>query len=82
MHDVWYQYGFDEVSGNFQEDNLGRGGLGSDYVNAEAQDGSGSNNANFFSPVDGQNSRMQMFLWTSGDGDQLRVNAPPSVAGD
>ena len=47
MHDVTYQYGFDEVSGNFQNNNLGRGGLGADYVKAEAQDGGGTNNANF-----------------------------------
>ena len=23
MHDIWYQYGFDEESGNFQENNYG-----------------------------------------------------------
>jgi extracellular elastinolytic metalloproteinase len=26
MHDVWYQYGFDDASGNFQQNNYGRGG--------------------------------------------------------
>src|SRR5690606_2209234 len=25
MHDIWYQYGFNEVSGNFQQNNYGRG---------------------------------------------------------
>ena len=39
MHDVWYQYGFNEASGNFQENNYGNGGAGSDSVNADAQDG-------------------------------------------
>ncbi len=63
MHDVWYQYGFDESSGNFQENNYGKGGAGSDSVNADAQDGSGTNNANFSTPGDGGNPRMQMFLW-------------------
>ncbi|WP_299679827.1 M36 family metallopeptidase [uncultured Tenacibaculum sp.] len=63
MHDVWYQYGFDEASGNFQENNYGRGGTGSDSVNADSQDGSGTNNANFGTPPDGSNPRMQMFLW-------------------
>ncbi|MBP2833447.1 M36 family metallopeptidase [Aquimarina sp. U1-2] len=63
MHDVWYQYGFDEASGNFQENNYGKGGRGSDSVNADAQDGSGTNNANFATPGDGSNPRMQMFLW-------------------
>lgn len=63
IHDVMYQYGFDEVSGNFQENNYGRGGAGSDYVYAEAQDGGGTNNANFATPTDGGNPRMQMYLW-------------------
>lgn len=63
MHDVWYQYGFDEVSGNFQQNNYGRGGAGADYVLADGQDGSGMDNANFATPSDGSNPRMQMFLW-------------------
>lgn len=65
MHDVWYHYGFDEVSGNFQQNNYGRGGVGGDHVLADGQDGSGSDNANFGTPPDGSNPRMQMFLWTS-----------------
>lgn len=63
IHDVMYQYGFNEASGNFQENNYGRGGAGSDYVYAEAQDGGGTNNANFATPTDGGNPRMQMYLW-------------------
>lgn len=63
IHDAFYQYGFDEVSGNFQVNNYGRGGLGGDDVRAEAQDGGGVNNANFFTPPDGQRPRMQMYLW-------------------
>ncbi|WP_332368244.1 M36 family metallopeptidase [Spirosoma telluris] len=74
LHDVLWKYGFDEPSGNFQNDNLGRGGLGSDYVFADAQDGGGTNNANFFIPADGTNGRMQMYLWSNAstyqpDGD-------------
>lgn len=68
-HDVWYQYGFDEASGNFQENNYGNGGAGSDYVNAEAQDGSGTCNANFGTPTDGSNPTMQMYTCNSRDGD-------------
>ena len=41
------------------------GGLGADDVRAEAQDGSGRNNANFGTPVDGLRPRMQMFEWRS-----------------
>ncbi len=71
MHDVWYQYGFTEAAGNFQENNYGRGGAGSDSVDADAQDGSSTNNANFGTPPDGSNPRMQMFLFTNPtrDGD-------------
>ena len=66
VHDVYYLYGFDEASGNFQEQNYGLGGSGSDSVNAEAQDGGGTNNANFSTPTDGGNGRMQMYLWDYG----------------
>lgn len=82
MHDVWYHYGFDEASGNFQENNYGNGGQGSDYVNADAQDGGGTNNANFATPNDGSNPRMQMYLWSPSAGsDLLTVNSPSGVAG-
>ncbi|MVM28788.1 hypothetical protein GO755_01995 [Spirosoma sp. HMF4905] len=67
LHDVLWKFGFDEPSGNFQNNNLERGGLGNDYVFADAQDGGGMNNANFFIPVDGTNGRMQMYLWSSSN---------------
>lgn len=38
IHDVFYMYGFDEPAGNFQENNYGNGGAGSDFVNADCQD--------------------------------------------
>ncbi|PZG19953.1 metalloprotease, partial [Micromonospora craterilacus] len=64
IHDVSYRYGFDEASGNFQANNYGRGGVGGDYVRAEAADGGGTNNANFSTPAaDGGTPRMQMYLW-------------------
>ncbi len=69
FHDIMYQYGFDEISGNFQENNYGNGGLGSDSVNAEAQDGSGTCNANFGTPPDGSNPTMQMYICNDKDGD-------------
>ncbi|MBK8954367.1 MAG: M36 family metallopeptidase [Saprospiraceae bacterium] len=64
LHDFAYQYGFDEGNGNFQVNNYGNGGIGNDDVRAEAQDGSGTNNANFGTPVDGMRPRMQMYVWT------------------
>ena len=79
MHDITYLYGFDEVSGNFQSNNQGRGGSGNDYVLADAQDGTGTNNANFSTPADGGGPRMQMFLWNAVPG--FNVNSPSSIAG-
>lgn len=70
MHDVWYQYGFDEPAGNFQQNNYGRGGAGNDFVFADAMDGSGTNNANFGTPPDGSNPRMQMYVWTNPNPDR------------
>ncbi|KAJ7577974.1 Fungalysin metallopeptidase-domain-containing protein [Mycena floridula] len=73
VHDLYYRYGFDEVSGNFQQHNFGRGGAENDAVIANAQDGSGYNNANFMTPPDGSNGRMRMYLWNTAlpyrDGD-------------
>ncbi|KAK4701068.1 extracellular elastinolytic metalloproteinase, partial [Phenoliferia sp. Uapishka_3] len=73
IHDLFYRYGFDEVSGNFQDYNFGRGGLGDDAVQANAQDGSGMNNANFATPPDGSRPRMRMYSWSGSqpyrDGD-------------
>jgi extracellular elastinolytic metalloproteinase len=64
MHDWLYDLGFNESAGNFQSDNFGRGGLGSDNVVAQTQDGSGTDNANFYTPADGSRPRMQMYLFT------------------
>lgn len=82
MHDIWAHYGFDEESGNFQETNYTGAALGDDVVYAHAQDGSGSNNANFATPPDGMNPYMQMYLWSSNNvPDLLTVNAPASLSG-
>ena len=70
LHDRLYGYGFTESAGNFQADNFGRGGSGNDPVNAEAQDGGGTNNANFATPADGSRPRMQMYLWTAPNPDR------------
>jgi Zn-dependent metalloprotease len=65
IHDDLYGHGFVESTRNFQENNFGLGGIGGDSVNAEAQDGGSTNNANFATPSDGSNPRMQMYLWTT-----------------
>lgn len=69
VHDVVYLYGFDEASGNFQQNNYGNGGSANDYVRAEAQDGGGTCNANFATPNDGSLPRMQMYTCGTRDGD-------------
>ncbi|GAB3203237.1 putative repeat protein (TIGR01451 family) [Pontibacter aydingkolensis] len=82
MHDVFYLYGFDEESGNFQQTNFTGAGQGLDGVMAEAQDGGGTNNANFLTLQDGVPGRMQMYLWTSSlPAKLLHISAPASVAG-
>lgn len=81
-HDIWYQYGFDEGAGNFQENNYGNGGFGSDRVNADGLDGSGLNNANFSTPPDGNNPRMQMFLWSPGVTTSVVINTPSAISGN
>lgn len=81
MHDIMYRFGFTETARNFQINNFDKGGLGNDYVRAEAQDGSGANNANFGTPPDGSLPRMQMFLWDSTlvPTKRLFYNTPPEA---
>ena len=63
LHDWFYDNGFDEIAGNAQQSNYGRGGVEGDRLRVEAQDSSGTNNANMSTPSDGGTPRMQMFLW-------------------
>jgi Zn-dependent metalloprotease len=81
MHDFVYGLGFTESAGNFQTNNFGRGGTGNDSVRAEAQDGSGTNNANFATPPEGSRPRMQQFLFTQGT-TTLADDRDSSVDGD
>ena len=83
MHDLLYRYGFDEASGNFQENNYGLGGLDSDSVNADAQDNADGvppdvNNANMltFPEPNGPfstNPRMQMYEFEPPNTHQVSV---------
>jgi extracellular elastinolytic metalloproteinase len=65
MHDFFYLLGFREVDGNFQANNLGRGGLGGDRVDARSHPGAVTGTANMSPSVDGQVSVMNMGLVTS-----------------
>jgi extracellular elastinolytic metalloproteinase len=82
VHDILYQYGFNEPAGNFQENNYGNGGVGGDPVQADALDGSGTDNANFATPPDGSDPRMQMYRWVSPFAQIVTVNSPGGIAGD
>lgn len=81
LHDFSYRYGFDEMAGNFQENNYGKGGLGDDPIMANAQDGSGYNNANFSAPPDGMRGRMQMYLWGNRTSKMLTIHSPQEILG-
>ncbi len=62
-HDALYLLGFTELARNFQNDNFGRGGVAADRIRSEAEDSSGTNNANFSTPADGGRGRMQMYIF-------------------
>ncbi len=83
MHDMTYQYGFDEAAGNFQLNNLGRGGKEGDFVIADGLDGDTTvaNNANFATPVDGNSPRMQIGVFDPSIFKILKINAPAAFAG-
>lgn len=82
LHDVMASKGFDEPAGNFQYKNISpNAGLGNDVVRAEAHDGSGTNNANFSTPPDGQSGRMQMYLFDNPVRPTFTISAPASLAG-
>ena len=75
VHDRLYTHGFNEAAGNFQASNFQFGGAGNDPVSAEAQDGSGTDNANFSTPTDGSAPRMQMYVWNSNPQGLVTVGA-------
>jgi hypothetical protein len=83
VHDILYSHGFTESTGNFQNDNFGKGGSDSDAVKAEAQDGGGLDNANFATPPDGRKPRMQMYLWSGPvPRYEVAITSPVSVSYD
>ena len=81
VHDVMMAHGFDEAAGNFQYKNATGAGTGTDPVRAEAQDGSGRNNANFATPPDGSSGVMQMYLWDNTAGNKLVITGAAAGAG-
>jgi extracellular elastinolytic metalloproteinase len=95
MHDVAAMVGFTEEFGNFQQKNYTNKGDDGDYVLAQAFDGitlheagqdivdgnpTKINNANFSTPPDGFNGRMQMFFWNNSGG-AISIDSPESIKG-
>jgi extracellular elastinolytic metalloproteinase len=65
IHDLTYRYGFTEAAYNFQFNNGNKGGKASDGVLLSVQDSGGTDNANFYTPPDGQSGECNMYIWTS-----------------
>lgn len=76
QHDIWYNHGFDEISGNAQTNNYGRGGIENDPLIAQGQDASGRSNANMSTPSDGSSPTMQQYLFDGPSIGEVRVTAP------
>jgi len=83
MHDIWYQYGFHELAGNFQMNNFNRGGVGNDPIIAQGFDNIyyARNNANFGTAADGNSGILQMYLWNAPVFDTLIIESPAQIAG-
>lgn len=79
LHDLYYDHGFDEASGNAQMDNFGRGGEDGDPLHVEGQDAESTNNANMTIPTDGRSPRMQMYLWVNGNNLPLSIGTQTEV---
>ena len=63
MHDYFYELGFTEDAGNFQDNNFEHEGRAGDRLLADIQDGRFVNNAAIAVPTDGQSPRMAMGLF-------------------
>ncbi|MBT8261191.1 MAG: M36 family metallopeptidase [Bacteroidia bacterium] len=57
MHDIMYVYGFDEVAGNFQVNNYGRGGMEEDAIKVQSQN----------------EGHCGSSYWPTNDGDRPRI---------
>ncbi|MEO7254127.1 MAG: M36 family metallopeptidase, partial [Casimicrobium sp.] len=80
LHDWYYDAGFDEKWGNAQASNFGRGGREEDALIAQAQDASGTNNADMYTPSDGGSPRMRMYVYEYRF-PMVKVLAPAAIAG-
>ncbi|KAH9275813.1 hypothetical protein BASA83_001616 [Batrachochytrium salamandrivorans] len=65
FHDIMYQYGFNEQAGNFQYDNFGKGGKDRDDIEVYIHHNGFTNNAECFTPPDGQHGIIKMGIYTT-----------------
>ena len=82
-HDFFYDLGFDEAAGNFQQDNFNRGGIGGDPVKGNAR-ANGRNNANYMNAADGSSPTINMFLWDGSNcwTEDVDFDGIPDIDGD
>jgi hypothetical protein len=74
LHDRLYGYGFDEPSGNFQNDNFGLGGSAGDRVNVLVDWSADSGiccNAKMNTPADGGSPRLELRLGLMPDNNDM-----------
>jgi extracellular elastinolytic metalloproteinase len=62
-HDVMYDFGFDEKSGNYEMNNGGKGGIGNDIVYTVSQSTDSLNNAQFHTAPDGKPGVLTVFMY-------------------
>jgi subtilase family serine protease len=82
-HDFFYDLGFDEAAGNFQQDNFNRGGNGGDPIKGNAR-ALGRNNANYMHAADGSSPTINMFLWDGSNcwAEDVDFDGQPDLDGD
>jgi hypothetical protein len=80
LHDWYYDSGFNEVSGNAQTNNFGRGGVGNDSIKGQSQDFQSFSNANMLTPADGGRPRMRMYNFPNL-ANMLDIQAPAGIVG-
>ncbi|KAH9274783.1 hypothetical protein BASA83_002990 [Batrachochytrium salamandrivorans] len=65
VHDITYQYGFNEPAGNFQQDNFGRGGIGGDSIIINLQNSKRKNYVSFDTLPDGHPGVLNLHISTA-----------------
>ncbi len=80
IHDITYGLGFNEQSGNFQQNNYGNGGSQNDQAQAIV-DFTFANNASMATPPDGQSPTLRMGVFTQTS-SVVQILEPEQLEGD